>query len=218
MTIVTMPSNPGFGRTRFGLVSNTQNALISPITKTSQLLELPGARWRASYALPPMSTKDATHAARIADWRVFLTGLRGQVGQFYGFDPDHRTPRGTARLKSAGSLTVAAGSPSASGVTIPIAGADPNETGVFLKGDYLAFDVGTGRQLFMAAADATPADSSGELEVTIEPPIRTPPAGGETIIFTDASCVMRLADDEVSWPGDQRGVVSIAFEAIEVFA
>ena len=54
-----MPSAPGFADTRFGLVSNTQSDLTSPIKQSSQLLELPGARWRARYALPPMSRPQA---------------------------------------------------------------------------------------------------------------------------------------------------------------
>lgn len=218
MTIDTLPSQPHFADgCEFGLVSNTQTDLTSPIKQTSQILELPGARFRATYALPTLSSKNETHKGYLADWRTFLFGRRGRAQRFYGYDPDFRTARGSAKNKTAGSLTVIGGSPGPTGTTIPIAGADPFEAGVFLKGDYIAYDVGLGRQLFIVMADTAAADSSGEFEVTVEPPIRTSPSGGEAIIFTDASCVMRLVDDEVFWRSDGRGRINISFSAIEIF-
>ena len=209
MTILTMPASPGFNRTRFGLVSNTQTDLVSPITRTSQVLELPGARWEASYQLPPM-----TRAAAAA-WQAFLVRLRGRAGLFYGYDPDGRTARGTAGAKAPGTLTVAGGSPGPSGSLLVLDGADGAEPGVFLEGDYLAFDVGGGRQLHMAVADAD-ADSSGEVAVQIEPPIRLSPAAGAAVLVADAACVMRLSDDIVGWDADQISRYGIAFDAVEV--
>lgn len=214
MSILTLPSAPGFTRTRFGLASNTQSDLVSPISQSAQLLELPGARWTARYQLPPMIR------AQAAEWQAFLVRLRGRSGQFFAFDPDARSARGSARLKAPGALTVAGGSPSPSGALLPLVGAGANEAGVFLKGDYLAYDVvgasGTGRQLHMVVADSD-ADASGALDVSIEPPIRRSPAAGETIIVTDASCVMRLETDRVAWDADNLSRFGVAFDAIEVF-
>ena len=210
MTIAALPSSPAFSDTRFGLVSNTQTDLTSPLDQSSQLLELPGARWRASYALPPMSR------AQAAAWQAFLVALRGRAGQFYGYDPDARTARGAARLKTAGALTVLGGSPSPAGNSLPVTGADGLEQGVFLKGDYVAYDVGQGRQLHMVTADVD-ADSSGDMAVPIEPPIRTSPAGGAAVIVADASCVMRLVEDEVGWDASRISRFGIKFEAVEVF-
>ena len=211
MKILTLPSSPGFARSRFGLASNTQSDLVSPISQSAQLLELPGARWTARYELPPMTRDQA------AAWQAFLVRLRGRSGQFYGFDPDARTARGSARSKAAGALTVSVDSPSPSGASLPVTGADADETGVFLKGDYLAYDVGTGRQLHMVVADAD-ADGSGTLDLAIEPPIRQSPAGGATIIFADPSCVMRLTSDRIAWDADTMSRFGVAFDAIEVFA
>ena len=212
MAILTLPSVPGFAETRFGLVSNTQSDLTSPLDQSSQFLELPGARWRGSFSLPPMSR------AQAADWCAFLVALRGRVGRFYGYDPDARSARGTAGSKPAGALTLLGGSPSPSGGSLEIAGAEPHEAGVLLSGDYLAYDVGAGRQLHMVTADAPAADSSGDFVVSIEPPIRATPSGGTAVIVSDASCVMRLAEDEVGWDASRISRFGIGFEAVEVFA
>ena len=212
MTVLSMPSAPGFADTRFGLVSNTQSDLTSPITQSSQLLELPGARWRASYALPPMARD------RAAAWCAFLVALRGRAGRFHGYDPDARTARGSARLKAPGVLTVLGGSPAPSGASLAVAGAEPAESGLLLGGDYIAYDVGEGRQLHMVTADAPAADGAGVVTVSIEPPIRISPADGEAVIVTDASCVMRLEEDEVSWDANRISRYGIAFSAVEIFA
>lgn len=212
MAIMSMPAVPGFADTRFGLVSNTQSDLTSPIKQSSQLLELPGARWRASYRLPPMGR------AQAAAWCAFLVALRGRAGQLYGFDPDARSPRGSARLKAPGTLSVLGGSPSQSGASLAIAGAAPLEPGVLLAGDYLAYDVGVGRQLHMVSADAPAADGGGVVTAAIEPPIRVPPAGGAALILSDASCVMRLVEDEVGWDASRISRFGISFDVVEVFA
>ena len=207
MAIQEMPTSPDFSDTRFGLVSNTQTDLTSPIKQSSQILELPGARWRATYALPSMSKVQAV------EWISFLLQLRGRAGRFYGFDPSFnpRTPRG-----SAGSFTLRVAGASQSGATLIIDGADPLESNVFRTGDYLAYDVGSGRQLHAVTADVS-ADSSGEMTVSIEPPIRTSPDNNALIITTNPSCVMRLVDDEVGWDVSRAQRAGIAFDAIEVF-
>ena len=154
-----------------------------------------------------------------AAWQAFLVALRGRAGRFYGFDPDARTARGTARLKAAGALTVLAVSPDPSGSQIEIAGADPHEAGLLLKGDYFAYDLaGGGRALHMVTADAPAADISGIVTLSFEPPIRTAPAGGATVIVADASCVMRLETDEVGWDASRISRYGIRFNAIEVFS
>lgn len=87
--ILSLPTTPGFSESRFGLVSNTQT-FRSPLSGQVQTLEQPGARWQAEYRLPPMKR------AQMAAWQSFLVQLRGGAGRFYGFDPDARTPRGSA--------------------------------------------------------------------------------------------------------------------------
>ncbi len=211
MTILNMPSSPGFTDSRFGLRSNTQTDLTSPLSQTSQFLELPGARWYANYTLPSMSRDQA------AAWQAFLVTLRGRAGRFYGFDPDARTPRGSAKAKAFGTLKIVAGSPEPSGNTLVVDGAGASEQGVFRAGDYLAYDVATGRQLHMVTADVD-ADASGVMSLTIEPPIRTSPADNSNVIVATATCIMRLVNDDPGWDANRISRYGISFEAIEVFA
>lgn len=89
MAILSLPTTPAFSASRFGLVSNTQ-VFENPLTGQSQTLERPGARFTASYTPPPMKR------AQAAAWQSFLAQLRGGAGRFYGYDPDAKTPRGSA--------------------------------------------------------------------------------------------------------------------------
>ncbi len=86
-SVLTLPGS--FARSRFGLTSNTQ-VFRSPLSGTTQTLERPGARWTAEYTLPPMKR------AQVTAWQSVLAQLRGGAGRFYGYDPDARTPRGSA--------------------------------------------------------------------------------------------------------------------------
>ncbi len=92
MPILSLPTTPACAASRFGLVSNTQS-FHSPLSGSVQTLERPGARWQAFYKLPPLKR------AQAAQWQSFLTQLRGGAGRFYGFDPDARTPRGSASMQ-----------------------------------------------------------------------------------------------------------------------
>lgn len=85
---INMPSTPSFQQSNFGMEFNS-GVFISPLTRQQQTVERDGARWMASYALPAMNK------AQAAPWRSFLMKLKGQVGTFYGYDPDHRTPLGS---------------------------------------------------------------------------------------------------------------------------
>lgn len=93
MAILTMPTIPAFSASSFGLASNTQ-AFENPLTGQTQTLERPGARWQAQYTLPPMKR------AQAVAWQNFLLQLRGGAGRFYGYDPDAKTPRGSALASS----------------------------------------------------------------------------------------------------------------------
>lgn len=96
MSILTLPETPAFSSASFGLTSNIQT-FENPLTGQSQVLERPGARWQASYTLPPMTR------AQAAQWQAFLLRLRGGAVRFYGFDPDARRPRGTGAASAIGS-------------------------------------------------------------------------------------------------------------------
>lgn len=86
---INMPASAKFASVRFSLISNTQS-FSSPLTGTTQTLELPGSKWQASFNLPvQVGTENLT-----GEWQSFLIRLRGQAGRFLAYDPARRIPRG----------------------------------------------------------------------------------------------------------------------------
>lgn len=205
MTILSLPESPAFKTSKFGLKSNTVT-FQSPLSGSVQTLEMPGARWTASYVLPPMKRSSA------AAWQAFFVQLRGQAGRFYGYDPDARTPRGVA---TGAPLVNGSGQ---TGNTLAVDGWTPNVSGILKAGDYVAFDAGvTGRELHMVVSDAD-SDGSGQANISIEPPIRISPADNAPLILSSASCVMMMTISEIAWDANEMSVYGISFEAMEAFA
>lgn len=201
MTIYTMPSTPGFVRSTFGLVANTQ-IFSSPLSGAMQTLEMPGARWMATYTLPPMKR------AQAADWIAFLVKLRGQANRFYAYDPDAKTARGIATgtpLVNGGSQT---------GNTLVTDGWTISQTGILKAGDYISFTAGGHTVLHMVVADAN-SDGSGNATFTIEPVLRASPADNAVITVASATCEMVLSSPDVKWDGDHVSRFGILFEGVE---
>jgi len=207
MSISSFPLGAGlrnFKSGRFGLASNTQT-FTSRFTGATQTEEWAGARWQASFNLPPLTSQEA------GAWKSFLVSLRGQSGRFYGFDPDYAV-RG-ANGTPAGMPLVNGGSQS--GVTLDTNGWTPN-TRIFEPGDYFAFETTYGRELKMVN-QAIDSDAAGNAQLVFEPPIRHAPVDDEAIIVDAPSCVIMLSSDVVGWDIDTITRYGISFEAVEVF-
>ncbi len=195
-----MPAGIPIKSARFGLQSNTQKH-ISPLNRTTQRIELPGARWTASYTLAP------TKRSEVAAIQAFLIQLRGGANTFWGYDPSATSPRGTAT----GTPLVNGGSQV--GTSLITDGWTPNITGILKAGDYI--QVGT--ELKMLIADAN-SNGSGQATLLFEPPFRDSPADNAPIIISSASCVMCLVDDDQSaWDIDEALFYGIGFSAVESF-
>lgn len=202
MATLTMPSNPsGFQSHRFGLRSNTLD-FTSPLNRTTQTLEFPGAHWAGAFTLPPQKRPTA------AAWLSFYVQLRGGAGRFYGFDPGARSPRG-----------IASGSPLVNGAgqypgnTLVTDAWPVSITGLLLPGDY--FQVGDELKMVTAIVSS---NGSGSATITFEPPLRAAPVDNAPIIYTNPTCIMRLAnDDQTSWDINQLNLYGLAFVGIEAF-
>lgn len=205
MPVISLPTTPDFRTSRFSLVTNTQR-FMSPLTGSVQTRELPGARWSASFTLPPMKRGQA------AAWQAALAKLRGGANRFLACDPDARTPRGiaigTPRVRGAGQT----------GSTLTTDGWKANVLVILRAGDYVSFTNGAGHaELHMVVVDA-PTTSAGIATLAIEPPIRSAPADDAAITIQSAACEMALIDDEqAAWDADQMSVYGISFAGIEVF-
>jgi len=199
MTAIDMPTTPGFTTSRFYLETNTQT-FESPLTKDTQRMVLGGSRWVGSYSLPPM------HRAQAAAWQAFLLKLQGRANTFNAYDPDKKSPLGAAT-----------GTPLVNGANqtgSTIITADWGHSITALKaGDMFSFG-----ELKMATADAI-TDSSGNVTISFQPPIRTSPADNTPIVTYKPTCTMILTDDaQASWDCDKNGIYQAkTFTAAEVF-
>lgn len=199
MTILAMPAGVKFKAVRFGLRTNTQTH-TSPLSGTTQTLEMPGAHWVATYSAIPYTR---TQAAALQAW---LIRLRGASGRFYGYNPQN-----TALLGSGG------GTPKVNGGSQVGGSLDtdgwPADTLVLLAGD--EFQIGD--ELKMVMVDVL-TNGSGEATIIFEPPLRTSPADNADIITDTPKCIMRLIDDgQAAWQAEADGFMEITFNAEESF-
>lgn len=197
---IAMPTSPGFISCRFGLESNTM-IFESPFTRTTQVLELDGARWTASYSLPPMDRAD------MAQWQSFITKLRGRAATFYGYDPDASVGRG---VLSGTPLVNGSGQ---TGNSLTVDGAASGVTNWIRNGDYFTVN----NEYKMAVEDAN-SNGSGQVTITFEPPLRSSPPDNAPLTVLNARCVMRLMEDEQSWTGSKHlgFFEGFSFAAVEV--
>lgn len=197
MSLITYPtlSATAPARMRWGQVSNTQVS-TSPLSGAVQTIELPGARWKVSVSYPPLLDADA------ALMRAFLVKMRGQANRVDLWPFDQQSPRGTA----GGTPLVNGGSQT--GTSLITDGWTAGAT--LLTGDFFA----VATQLFMVAADAT-ADGSGNMTITVEPPIRVSPANNAAITVNKPKARFMLVDPEVAWDVLMRGFADFSFDLIE---
>jgi hypothetical protein len=233
MTTLTFPAGLIPNQVTWHLEPNTA-AFVSPLSRSVQTLELPGARWVCSMTLPTMQP------SAWRTWTAFLAKMRGQAGRVYYGPPQYRgitAPTWTAdpSALTADSTTVTADSTalvnqeSATGFGSPVVdGAD--QSGAYLRtsgwtrdvqvmaaGDYLSYDTTRGRSLHMVVDDVR-SDAAGVATLRIEPPIRTAPADGASIETDSPTCIMALKDGMTgapTWTPYLRAAVNV--ELVEVF-
>lgn len=194
-----MPASPFIRSSTFRLSGNT-TITRSPLTRQVQAVERPGAHWIGEYVLPPMDR------ARAAAWQAFGAALRGEVGTFYGFDPDARQPRG-----SAGGAPKVNGAGQA-GRALVTNGWPVSTTGVLLRGDY--FQVGTELKIMVEDADS---DAAGVATLHFEPTLRASPVDASALIVANPRGIFRLAGADVEWDADSLGIYGMAFAIEEDF-
>lgn len=165
----------------WSLRAHTQQS-VSPLTRATQTVELPGAVWTASLSFERLSEDQ---------WRrleVWAARMRGAAGRVY-LGPVHAAvPRGVAT----GAPRVAAAS---TGTTLRSSGWTVSTAGILRAGDYLCYDAGASRQLHLVTADAA-SDAAGVATLAVEPPIRASPPVGAVITIRSPTCIMRLIDDD----------------------
>lgn len=184
MSILTFPTlsrTPSGGSAR--LRGNTQ-IHRSPLTKTTQTLEIPGAKWEISVTWDSLEEDD---------WRTlgaFLDNLRGQAGRFLFspaiFEPRRGTGTGTPIIFNANDI----------GDSIFTAGWTPSAPNVFRTGDWFSYVDTGGRQRLHKATAAASAAGGGGATVSITPPIRVAGAASAPIEVVEPAGVFMLVSDD----------------------
>jgi len=199
MTTYTIPTTVGFSSVEFGLENNNQ-VFESPLSNSIQVSELTGARWYATFNLPPMKKDNAL------EYIGFLQRLQGRVHSFYGYDANHRSPSGTI----AGSTLLVNGA-SQTGTSLNLDGG-ANSTLVLKAGDFFSVN----NELKMVTANAT-TNGSGEVTVNFVPSLRSSPSNDASITTTNPVCTMKLTGDSTTYSINTSSIYGISFSGVEVF-
>jgi len=199
MATYTIPTTVGFSSVEFGLENNNQ-VFESPLSNSIQVSELTGARWYATFNLPPMKKENSL------EYIGFLQRLQGRVHSFFGFDANHRSPSGTI----AGSTLLVNGA-SQTGTSLTIDGAQASTT-VLKAGDFFSVN----SELKMVTVDAT-SDGAGDVTVNFVPSLRSSPSDDAVITTTNPVCTMKLTGDSTTYSINTAGIYGISFSGLEVF-
>lgn len=191
-----MPTTPNFIKSSWSL-NRATSLTQSAFTGKQVVAEFPIALWSAQVELPPMK-KETAYA-----WQAFFLKLRGRKGTFKIGDPDHKTPRGTARD---GDLTLAAQA-DANDTTLSMQTSSGSET--LKAGDYIQI----GDQLLMVVDDATITASA--TDVNVEPFVKSTVSSGSAVVCESAKAVMRMSADMSTWSADHLSNYGLKFTCIE---
>lgn len=195
MTTFTFPSITPSAST-FELVSNTRT-YRSPLTNAVQTVGRKGSLWRAA-----LQFNNLTGADR-AEMQAFVTKLNGQEHRFTLHDHSYT-------LRGAGGGTLRVNGASQSGSSLVCDGATASVTNYLRAGDYVSFS----NELHMVTADAN-SDGSGNLTLSLAPPIRKQPADDTIIDYTAPVNGVFMLASPASW-NNQPGIFSsFTIEAIE---
>ena len=196
MPVLTFPDiSPD--KMRWGILANTQDH-TSPLTASSQTIELPAPRWTCdlSYFRRPVE--------QAAPLQAFLSQLKGTAGRFNLWNFQRPSPRGTA-----------AGTPRVNGASqvgqsLILDGFTALTT--FKVGDFFAVN----SEIKMVSADVA-ANGSGQMTVTFSPPLRASPADNALITLVKPTAIFKLRENSNYWD-DMDGVATdFQISCIETF-
>lgn len=191
---------------RFGRTSNTQT-FESPLNGSVQTAILTGGKWFATFRILPLTRSEAQQ------WIVFLLKLQGMGGRFLAHDPSNASPRGAL-----GTSVPLIDGVDQVGASIKTKGWDASTSGLLLAGDAIAYDTPLGVRERHIVAEDVDSDSSGNAVIRLTHSMRETPFDNDTLITTNAACVMRLINDEQAvWDVRTALIFGMEFSGVEVF-
>ena len=195
MTTFTFPAITPSTNT-FELVANTRT-FQSPLTNAIQTSSRKGSLWRASLQFNNLSGADRKVM------QAFLVKLNGQEHRFTLHDHSH-----TRRGAGGGTLRVNGGTQS--GTSLVCDGATASVANYLRSGDYISFN----NELHMVVADAN-SDGSGNITLSIAPPIRKTPADDTLVDYTVPGSGVFLLAGPAAWQTTPSITSSFTIEAVE---
>ena len=174
MATLDWPADIVPSKATWGLQSNTET-FTSPLNRSVQTVERPGARWKVTLEFPPM---DSQQSGRL---QAFLAALGGMAGRFTLW-PHGRPGASLYAPLVNGNMTNFKSLPTK---------AWPASTLVLRAGDYLA----VGGELKMVTADVT-SDGSGLAAVPVAPAFRVAPSNNAPVTLSKPRATMMLTTDE----------------------
>ena len=171
--------------TQYAFGQNNNSALnTSPMSGSTQTIEMPGARWTLAIGYINVISPDRGRLS------AFLAAMRGMANRVALYDIVHSIPAGTMR----GTITTV-GVTAAGAISVALTAGSGQAGTTLLMGDKLNI----GGELKMVVADAT-ADGSGNVTVTIEPPMRNQVAGGASVVWNQPTALFMLTSPK--WKED----------------
>jgi len=135
--------------------------------------------------------------------QAFLVKLNGQQHRFTLQDHSHT-------LRGAGGGNLVVNGASQSGTTLVCDGATANVNNYLREGDYVSFN----NELHMVVAD-TNSDGSGNVSISIAPPIRKSPADDTIVDYTVPVLGVFMLAGPASWDTQLGIISSFTIEAVE---
>ena len=195
MTTFTFPNITPASNT-FELVSNTRT-YQSPLTNAIQTASRKGSLWKASLQFKNLDGDDRQ------EMQAFLVKLNGQQHRFTLHD--HSFTR-----RGAGGGTLLVNGSGQSGTSLVCNGASASITSYLRAGDQISF----ANELHMVVSDAN-SDASGNVTLTIAPPIRKVPSSGTVVDYATPVSGVFMLSGPASW-NTRVGVFSdFSIEAVE---
>lgn len=171
MAILTFPAIIPT-RVTWGLKSITES-FTSPINGTTQTNGRPGARWKVTLEFENI---EPAQSAALDGWLAGMDGMTNRTNLY----PHHRPGTGlNANVNGAGQV----------GTVLNLSGVAANR--VFNAGDYFSVN-----GEFKMVTQTVQATSGGLVALPFSPMLRASPTSGSSVVFTQPTALMMLAQDE----------------------
>lgn len=183
MSVITLPST-------FRIASMTWEQIRNDLEFRSifgaQVLEASPPLWAAMLTASIYSETDS------GAFQALLMQLRGKTNQLALYNLGRPSPKGTMR----GTMTL--NSTAAQGATTLSIVASGENSKTLLQGDLLGLGTGTTQQVVMVVADAT-SNGSGEISVTVEPPLRNAHSSAAAVTWDAPKVLFRCREAPAKW-------------------